>query len=225
MVLDHPWVKVGGPTRLLVTPQNIRRNNSARELSAFAESAMAVNRVVLQHMSLNLLEENEIFPPADYSFNADEKSNILPSTKDNNEDGCATVINTSPSTLLTKGQNSVSSKLALEHSDSNSSTDSAASSVGSDSTVSSEGNGGGSDGNSSDFHISLHQNRYVANNPPEFGSKKMLVQQFGLSPPSDSKLLQRRNRISVDGKHPLLGSKVNHSSLYGLFTDIPTHHY
>ena len=34
------------------------RNNSARELSAFAESAMAVNRVVLQHMTLNLLEEN-----------------------------------------------------------------------------------------------------------------------------------------------------------------------
>lgn len=37
-----------------------RRNNSARELSAFAESAMAVNRVVLQHFSLNLedLAEN-----------------------------------------------------------------------------------------------------------------------------------------------------------------------
>ena len=30
------------------------RNNSARELSAFAESAMAVNRVVLQHFSMNL---------------------------------------------------------------------------------------------------------------------------------------------------------------------------
>lgn len=29
------------------------RNNSARELSAFAESAMAVNRVVLQHFSMN----------------------------------------------------------------------------------------------------------------------------------------------------------------------------
>merc|ERR1712061_728098 len=37
-------------------PQNIKRNNSARELSAFAESAMAVNRVVLQHMSINLQE-------------------------------------------------------------------------------------------------------------------------------------------------------------------------
>lgn len=58
MVLAHTWVKHGGSTRLLVTPQNIRRNNSARELSAFAESAMAVNRVVLQHMSLNLIEDS-----------------------------------------------------------------------------------------------------------------------------------------------------------------------
>ncbi len=56
-VLTHPWVRCGGPARLLVTPQNIRRNNSARELSAFAESAMAVNRVVLQHMSINNLPE------------------------------------------------------------------------------------------------------------------------------------------------------------------------
>lgn len=53
MVLAHPWVSHGGSAHLLVTPQNIRRNNSARELSAFAESAMAVNRVVLQHMSIN----------------------------------------------------------------------------------------------------------------------------------------------------------------------------
>jgi len=61
MVLAHTWVSDGGPSlRPLVTPQNIRRNNSARELSAFAESAMAVKRVVLQHMSLNLLEEEAI---------------------------------------------------------------------------------------------------------------------------------------------------------------------
>ena len=57
MVLAHTWVKEGGPTHPLVTPQNIRRNNSARELSAFAESAMAVNRVVLQHMSINQMED------------------------------------------------------------------------------------------------------------------------------------------------------------------------
>jgi len=54
MVLSHPWLKTGGSSAtLLVTPQNIRRNNSARELSAFAESANNVKRVVLQHMSLN----------------------------------------------------------------------------------------------------------------------------------------------------------------------------
>ncbi len=62
-VLTHPWVRGGGSGRLLVTPQNIRRNNSARELSAFAESAMAVNRVVLQHMSINNLPEETETPP------------------------------------------------------------------------------------------------------------------------------------------------------------------
>merc|ERR1711981_123020 len=61
-VLEHPWVKFGGPSRVLVTPQNIKRNNSARELSAFAESAMAVNRVVLQHMSINLEEHVDLVP-------------------------------------------------------------------------------------------------------------------------------------------------------------------
>ncbi|XP_040564078.1 MAP kinase-interacting serine/threonine-protein kinase 1 isoform X1 [Lepeophtheirus salmonis] len=56
MVLTHPWIKYGGSTNPLGTPQIIRRNNSARELSMFAESAMAVNRVVLQHMSLNRMD-------------------------------------------------------------------------------------------------------------------------------------------------------------------------
>merc|ERR1711990_1313040 len=60
MVLSHPWVKYGGPSKVLVTPQNIKRNNSARELSAFAESAMAVNRVVLQHMSINMMDEDAL---------------------------------------------------------------------------------------------------------------------------------------------------------------------
>ncbi|KAJ8891112.1 hypothetical protein PR048_010622 [Dryococelus australis] len=53
-VLAHPWLQQGVSARPLATPQNIRRNNSARELSAFAESAMAVKRVVLQHFSMNL---------------------------------------------------------------------------------------------------------------------------------------------------------------------------
>lgn len=56
-VLEHPWVKNGGPCTQLITPQVIRRNNSARELSVFAESAMAVKRVVMQHFSMNLALE------------------------------------------------------------------------------------------------------------------------------------------------------------------------
>jgi MAP kinase interacting serine/threonine kinase len=53
-VLEHPWILSGGPNTALDTPAVIRRNNSARELSAFAESAMALNRVMLQHFSINV---------------------------------------------------------------------------------------------------------------------------------------------------------------------------
>jgi len=49
-VLNHPWLK-NKNTIELTTPAKLRRNNSAHELSLFAESAAAVNRVVLQHMS------------------------------------------------------------------------------------------------------------------------------------------------------------------------------
>ena len=84
----------------------------------------------------------------------------------------------------------MATKLLLEHSDSNSSTDSAASSVGS----------GGSDGNSSDYHLSGQQKPFlVENGDSRFGSK-VLVPQFGLSPPSESKLLQRRNGYGAQGK-------------------------
>merc|ERR1719266_3267470 len=84
MVLSHPWVKYGGPSKVLVTPQNIKRNNSARELSAFAESAMAVNRVVLQHMSINLQEhELEEENPEENKEN-DEPPITLPENNNNN---------------------------------------------------------------------------------------------------------------------------------------------
>ena len=96
MVLSHPWVKYGGPTHQLVTPQNIRRNNSSRELSAFAESAMAVNRVVLQHMSLNMLEDLEAYHPNSSSFDINEESNFA-SSKDQNHDAYATIEFTHPS--------------------------------------------------------------------------------------------------------------------------------
>jgi len=76
-VLEHPWVKFGGPSRVLVTPQNIKRNNSARELSAFAESAMAVNRVVLQHMSINLEEHVDLVPEDEH--HEENKENDEPS--------------------------------------------------------------------------------------------------------------------------------------------------
>jgi MAP kinase interacting serine/threonine kinase len=83
-VLEHPWVKYGGPSRVLVTPQNIKRNNSARELSAFAESAMAVNRVVLQHMSINLQEhELEEENPEENKENDEPPITSLPENNNN----------------------------------------------------------------------------------------------------------------------------------------------
>ncbi len=73
------------------------RNNSARELSAFAESAMAVNRVVLQHMSINLAEthiaeeaaeaevEKEAVVENDEEEDAPLMMSVSPSTKENVE--------------------------------------------------------------------------------------------------------------------------------------------
>jgi len=52
-VLNHPWLN-NNNTAELTTPAKIRKNNTSKELSLFAESAAAVNRVVLQHMSINL---------------------------------------------------------------------------------------------------------------------------------------------------------------------------
>lgn len=51
MVLKHPWVAHGGPRTLLETPRVIRRNNSAKDLAAFAESANAMKRLVLCHQT------------------------------------------------------------------------------------------------------------------------------------------------------------------------------
>jgi len=50
-VLQHPWVQEDHCDDWcpLETPDRIRKNNSARALSQFAESAAAVNRVVQQH--------------------------------------------------------------------------------------------------------------------------------------------------------------------------------
>lgn len=48
MVLQHPWISQGGSSTLLETPRVIRRNNSAKDLAAFAESANAMKRLVLR---------------------------------------------------------------------------------------------------------------------------------------------------------------------------------
>lgn len=53
-VLEHPWLRQASESAALRTPAVIKKNNSARELSQFAESAMAVNRVVQQHFSMQL---------------------------------------------------------------------------------------------------------------------------------------------------------------------------
>merc|ERR1711887_185682 len=55
-VLNHVWLNNNNTTEL-TTPAKIRKNNSVKELSMFAESAAAVNRVVLQHMSINIWPE------------------------------------------------------------------------------------------------------------------------------------------------------------------------
>ncbi|KAF5306977.1 hypothetical protein FQR65_LT07200 [Abscondita terminalis] len=63
-VLSHPWLSRARDSLPLATPSVIKRNNSARELSQFAESAMVCNRVVLQHFSMNLdyLERPNLYP-------------------------------------------------------------------------------------------------------------------------------------------------------------------
>lgn len=51
MVLQHPWVSRGGSNTILETPRVIRRNNSAKDLAAFAESANAMKRLVIRHQT------------------------------------------------------------------------------------------------------------------------------------------------------------------------------
>jgi len=53
MVLASRWVAYGGSKTLLETPRVIRRNNSAKDLAAFAESANAMKRLVLRHQTFS----------------------------------------------------------------------------------------------------------------------------------------------------------------------------
>ncbi|XP_046423954.1 MAP kinase-interacting serine/threonine-protein kinase 1 isoform X1 [Neodiprion pinetum] len=156
-VLKHHWINPGptgeeGGDRSLTTPQIIRRNNSARELSAFAESAMAVNRVVLQHFSVNLEELAENREPRLSTSSTDEDNHPYGHMSD------------SSSELSEHGKNCVT------HSSSEFDTPRAKScSVHSSIDL-------------SDLKI-IGRNRLIG---------KESLNLFGLSPPSESRLMQRR---------------------------------
>lgn len=53
MVLNHKWIACGGSKTQLETPRVIRRNNSAKDLAAFAENANAMKRLVLRHQTFS----------------------------------------------------------------------------------------------------------------------------------------------------------------------------
>jgi len=54
-VLNHEWLDNNNQAALS-TPAKIRKDNSAKQLSLACESVAAVNRVVLQHMSINIMD-------------------------------------------------------------------------------------------------------------------------------------------------------------------------
>ncbi|XP_065173994.1 MAP kinase-interacting serine/threonine-protein kinase 1 isoform X2 [Atheta coriaria] len=66
-VLRHPWLRYASDDQALPTPAVIKRNDSARELSQFAESANNAHRVYHQHFSMQLdyLEKPNLYraPP------------------------------------------------------------------------------------------------------------------------------------------------------------------
>ncbi|XP_055384248.1 probable cyclin-dependent serine/threonine-protein kinase DDB_G0292550 isoform X2 [Condylostylus longicornis] len=83
-VLNHPWIKMAefesddsikmeNRRKALKTSLIIRRNQSARELSQFAESAMAVKRVILQHFSMR------------YDYMQKERPNIYQPSRTNTD--------------------------------------------------------------------------------------------------------------------------------------------
>jgi Protein kinase domain len=86
-VLNSKWIKMADEDaqmdtktqmqrrRILKTAGVIRRNQSARELSKFAESAMGVKRVILQHFSMRYdymnAERPNIYEPTSYAERGD----------------------------------------------------------------------------------------------------------------------------------------------------------
>ncbi|XP_053682220.1 probable serine/threonine-protein kinase pXi [Sabethes cyaneus] len=101
-VLNHPWIKITDEgdcidgvnsaaikekqrRRVLKTPGIIRRNQSARELSHFAESAMAVKRVILQHFSMRYDYMNKERPNI-YHQSVVKQQDIATSSENNNSE-------------------------------------------------------------------------------------------------------------------------------------------
>ncbi|XP_054161419.1 MAP kinase-interacting serine/threonine-protein kinase 1-like [Oppia nitens] len=74
MVLNHRWVACGGPRTLLETPRVIRRNNSAKDLAAFAESANAMKRLVLRHQTYST---DFSFKPRLFSHHENDESDAI----------------------------------------------------------------------------------------------------------------------------------------------------
>jgi len=73
-VLQHPWVAQLSSMTQLATPRVLQRTHSVKELEAFAENAVAVNRLILRHMSIS-----EVHAPAPtFRIGSVSEENISP---------------------------------------------------------------------------------------------------------------------------------------------------
>lgn len=171
-ILEHPWINPGPSSdeiseKSLTTPQIIRRNNSARELSAFAESAMAVNRVVLQHFSVNIEDLTENREPRLSTSSTDDDNHPYGHMSDSSS------------------ELSEHSKHCITHSSNEFDTNSRLKSC------------------SVHSSIDLSDSKIIGKN--RMMSKDTLKHLFGLSPPSESRLMQRR----LKAKSHLLERQIN----------------
>ena len=145
----------------LTTPSIIRRNNSARELSAFAESAMAANRVILQHFSVNLENLAEKREPRLSTSSTDDDNHPYGHMSDSNS------------------ELSEHSKVCATHSSNE------------------------FDVNSRLKSCSIHSSTDLTDSKSTGKNRLMykdasVPQLFGLSPPSESRLMQRRLKARSD---------------------------
>lgn len=138
-----------------------RRNNSARELSAFAESAMAVNRVVLQHFSVNLEDLAEKREPRLSTSSTDEDNHPYGHMSDSNSE-----LSEHSKVCATHSSNELDVNSRLKSCSIHSSTD------------------------LTDLKT-IGKNRLI-------GKDSSVPQLFGLSPPSESRLMQRRLKARSD---------------------------